>query len=88
MNPVISLAEEPILLWGDEDMNLQLLRLGAVCQLTGLGRSTVYRLIGEGSFPEPIRLSRRAVAWRAVDLHTWMSASERIWAPLGGRPRQ
>ena len=60
-------------------MNLQLLRLGAVCQLTSLGRSTIYRLVGEGAFPQPIRIGPRAVAWRVVDLHTWMSAPERNW---------
>ena len=60
-------------------IDLKLLRLRQVCALTGLGRSTIYRLIGESAFPEPIRLSARAVAWRVVDLHAWLEAPERKW---------
>lgn len=47
------------------------LRMGAVTRLTGLGRSTIYRLIAEAKFPTPVRLSNRAVAWRRSDLDRW-----------------
>jgi prophage regulatory protein len=46
-------------------------RLQTVLAATGLGRSTIYRLISEGSFPAPVRLGRRAVAWRWSDLDQW-----------------
>jgi prophage regulatory protein len=45
-----------------------LARLPVVFKITGLGRSTIYRWIAEGSFPAPVRLGRRAVAWRWSDL--------------------
>ena len=35
------------------------LRIGVVMRLTGLGRSTVYRLMAEDAFPQPVRLTRR-----------------------------
>ena len=60
-------------------IDLKLLRLNQVRELTGLSRSSIYRLIGESAFPEPIRLSARAVAWRVVDLHAWLEAPERKW---------
>jgi prophage regulatory protein len=43
----------------------------AVIRMTGLGRSTIYRLIAERKFPSPVRLGPRAVAWRRADLDQW-----------------
>ena len=45
-----------------------LLRLPAVLRLTGLGRSTLYRLISEGAFPPPVKLAKRASAWRQEEV--------------------
>jgi prophage regulatory protein len=54
-------------------------RLPAVLATTGLGRSTIYRLVAEGSFPSPVKLGRRAVAWRWTDIEQWgRSRGERI----------
>lgn len=46
-------------------------RMAAVVRMTGLGRSTIYRLMAEDKFPTPVRLARRAVAWRRADLEQW-----------------
>jgi prophage regulatory protein len=48
-----------------------LARLPVVLDVTGLGRSTIYRWIADGSFPPPVRLGPRAVAWRWSDLDRW-----------------
>lgn len=42
--------------------------------MTGLGRSTIYRLMAERKFPSPVRLGPRAVAWRRTDLDEWSEA--------------
>lgn len=47
------------------------LRMPLVVRMTGLGRSTIYRLIAENKFPGPVRVGDRAVAWRQVDLDEW-----------------
>jgi prophage regulatory protein len=47
------------------------LRIATVVRMTGLGRSTIYRLMAERAFPSPVKLGRRAVAWRRVDLDQW-----------------
>lgn len=47
------------------------LRLPSVMRQTGLGRSTIYRMMAERRFPQAVRLSGRAVGWRAVDLRHW-----------------
>lgn len=46
-------------------------RLPTVIQATGLGRSTIYRLVATGAFPAPVHLGPRAVAWRWSDLDQW-----------------
>jgi prophage regulatory protein len=46
-------------------------RMAAVVRMTGLGRSTIYRLMAENKFPSPVRLAKRAVAWRRIDLDHW-----------------
>lgn len=50
------------------------LRMPTVMRITGLGRSTIYRLIADRQFPSPVRLGRRAVAWRRSDLDRWSEA--------------
>ncbi|WP_307174401.1 AlpA family transcriptional regulator [Hydrogenophaga pseudoflava] len=48
-----------------------LLRMRAVMKITGLGRSTIYRLMASHEFPNPVRLASRAVAWRRADIDSW-----------------
>ena len=50
------------------------LRMPTVVRMTGLGRSTIYRLIADQKFPCPVRLGPRAVAWRRSDLDRWSEA--------------
>ena len=47
------------------------MRLPAVLQATGLGRSTVYRMVAERTFPAPVKLAKRAVGWRHDDVQKW-----------------
>jgi prophage regulatory protein len=54
-----------------DDPQRVLARLPTVLKMTGLGRSTIYRWIASGSFPPPVRLGPRAVAWRWTDLDQW-----------------
>ena len=49
----------------------QLLRLPAVLRVTGLARSTVYRMVAEHTFPAPVKLAKRAVGWRHDDVRAW-----------------
>jgi prophage regulatory protein len=46
-------------------------RLAAVIHMTGLGRTTIYRLMAQDKFPSPVRLAKRAIAWRRIDLEKW-----------------
>jgi prophage regulatory protein len=60
-----------------DDPQRLLARLPVVLKVTGLGRSTIYRWIADGSFPAPVRLGPRAVAWRWSDLDRWTQSRAR-----------
>ena len=49
----------------------------------GLSASSIYRLMREGLFPEPIRIGRRAVRWPASEIDHWLSTRPRA---TGDRP--
>lgn len=51
-----------------------ILRIKAVKELTGLGRSSIYDKIKRNEFPPPIILGPRAVGWLASDLDAWLNA--------------
>ena len=52
------------------------LRLPGVKEITGLSKSSLYALIQEKSFPAPVRLGVRTVAWVRSEVRQW--ALERI----------
>lgn len=51
----------------------KLLRLPAVEERTGLKKSTIYAGVKAKTFPTPVRLSARAVAFREEDVDRWIS---------------
>lgn len=54
-----------------------ILRLPQVMAATGLRRTSIYRLQGEGQFPKAIRLGARAVGWKASELQSWIDQRHR-----------
>ena len=44
-----------------------------VSERCGISRTTIYRLMRAGEFPEPIRIGPRAVRWREDDLVKWLA---------------
>ena len=52
------------------------LRLPKVKAVTGLSKSSLYELIRANSFPAPVHLGARTVAWVASEVKQW--AAERI----------
>lgn len=62
-----------------------LLRLPMVMRITGLARSTIYKLISQNQFPVPIRLSKRAVAWLQSEIDGWVSSRARALSRIRSR---
>jgi prophage regulatory protein len=51
----------------------RLTRIPGVMERCGLGRSSIYAGVKNGTFPAPVRLSARAVGWREEDIDRWVS---------------
>jgi prophage regulatory protein len=45
---------------------------------TGLARSTIYLYVQQGSFPKPVTLGPRAVAWLESEVSAWITERVRI----------
>ena len=58
--------------------DVSFLRLPEVKAVTGLSKTSLYALIRQKSFPAPIRLGPRAVAWIRSEIKQW--AVERVHA--------
>lgn len=48
-----------------------LLQLPAVCRQAGFGKTAIYRMIKEGTFPEPIKLGP-ASRWSQIEVQDWI----------------
>jgi prophage regulatory protein len=47
------------------------LRLPAVVQLTGVPCSGIYEQMAGGTFPRPVPIGKRAVAWLETEIIDW-----------------
>ena len=56
------------------DADDPLLPLREVRRLSGLGTSTIYRKMGEGTFPRPVRVAERVNRWPLSAITAWRAA--------------
>ena len=59
-----------------------LLRLPVVRARTGLSRSSIYARVAAGTFPRPIAIGPRAVAWASDAVNTWIATNPRVASPM------
>ena len=57
-----------------------ILRLPAVQRVTGLGKSTIYKILQEedSGFPRPVRLGKRCVGFWRSEVLTWLDSCPRL----------
>lgn len=60
-------------------MEDRLLTRREVEEMTGLSRSTIYRLLRIGQFPPPVRIGSKTVRWRLSDIVRWMGSRPLAW---------
>ena len=48
------------------------LRTKQVAQALGVGRSTLYKMVAEGSFPKPQKIGPRISFWRTSAVNAWL----------------
>lgn len=58
------------------DAQRRFLRLPAVIEMVGKSRTAIYRDMQIGTFPAPVRVGARAVAWDSIEIAKWQQ--ERI----------
>lgn len=51
----------------------RIIRLKTVLARTGLSRTTLYRKMGEGTFPRNIKISIHGAGWRESAVEQWMA---------------
>lgn len=49
-----------------------LIRLPEVIKRTGVSRTTIYRLINKKSFPSPIKISEKMIAFIESEVNDWI----------------
>ncbi len=64
---------------------MQILRIHSVLELTGLSRTTIWRLERQGRFPTRFQLSENAVGWDKDEVLKWINSRPR---GLSGAPPQ
>ena len=61
----------------------RLLRISQVLSICPVSKAHLYLMIQEGDFPRPVRVGKRAVAWRESEITQWIAtrpeASECNW---------
>ena len=63
----------------------ELLRREDVEQRFGISRSWIYCEMRAGRFPEPVRIGKRAVRWKVVDLDPWAAGRPVAHGEIGCR---
>ncbi|WP_145250775.1 helix-turn-helix transcriptional regulator [Pseudomonas oryzihabitans] len=53
---------------------MRIIRLKEVIDSTGLARSTIYKYVGQGTFPKPVSLGDRCVGWVGSEVQDWILA--------------
>lgn len=51
---------------------MRFLRINEVRERIGLGRTSIYKMVNEGTFPKPVRVLGKKVAWVDSEVDEWM----------------
>lgn len=66
------------------ELGFHFLNLREVQRLSGLGKTSIYRYMAEGSFPRNVSLGGRSVAWVSTEIEDWMrDRMEERYVPCG-----
>lgn len=60
---------------------MKILRFNEVRRITGLSRSSIWRLENEGRFPSRVNLGDHSVGWYQSEIENWLSSRPRGIAP-------
>lgn len=65
---------------------MQFIRTQQVLRMIGVGRTTLWRMVQEGSFPRPVRVTQRNAGYLLEAVEHWMRtrAQGLPWEPTTG----
>ena len=52
---------------------IRMLRLAQVIDATGLGKTTIYELQAEGTFPKRVKITSHSVGWVEAEVQAWLA---------------
>jgi prophage regulatory protein len=52
---------------------IRILRLAQVIEMTGLGKTKIYELQSEGSFPMRVEITAHSVGWIEEEVQAWLA---------------
>ena len=47
-------------------------------EITGLSRTSIYRLMDRGEFPRPVRVTQKAVRWPESVVTAWLAERAKV----------
>ena len=53
--------------------SIRMLRLPQVIDATGLGKTKIYELQGQGDFPMRVKITAHSVAWVEEEVQAWLA---------------
>lgn len=53
-------------------MQKTLIRMSETMRRTGYGKAWIYRLIGDGRFPKPVKIGSRSIAFVESEIDEWI----------------
>ena len=65
---------------------IRLLRLAQVLNVTGLGKTKIYELQSEGTFPMRVQITDHSVGWVEAEVQTWLARRIAMSASLRPEP--
>jgi prophage regulatory protein len=54
----------------------KLIGVKEICEKLGLSRTTIWKLRSKGTFPKPVRISERRIAWTESTVNEWQASLE------------
>ena len=58
-------------------LNDRYIRIKDVCEILGISRSSIYRMVQDKKFPKQIKLTERTAVWKLSAINEWVAEREK-----------
>jgi prophage regulatory protein len=60
------------------ELNMKVIKLKKVIELTSLSSATIYRLVKNGEFPKQLKLAERSSGWLLDEINDWLESKSTL----------